>query len=464
MSIAAVDLIDEFGRAAEMGNAAVFVGAGLSQGVGMPGWRELLQGPADLARVPLGEDLALSAEYLTLSGQVAREQLDDHILRMLVEARAIPGAAHRFLDRLPVDQIWTTNYDTLIEDACAGSKVVVDDDDVTKVGSARRSVVKIHGSLSDAGWVRPPIITRRDYETYQQTHPRMWALLRATYLSRTMLFLGFSFADPNIGVLLQLARTLGTSVGDRHMTVMARPDASKQDDCRLHDLRVRDLEDSGVRVHEIDDYPKLDQLLESLVRRTRPKRLFLSGSFEAASTSGELAVCRAIGGQLAARADWTLVSLGGPAGWHVSQQVGQHRRAEGRYGAAQFEFHFRKGSTPPERMAERLGMAIYHDREREELVPWLLDECRAMLVVGGSAKTLDELRWAQDAGVGIIPLANAGGAGREFWDQMRDHPLPLGGQGTSPSTWDRLGHEHAEVAARAALELLDQAMYRRSTA
>ncbi len=176
------------------------------------------------------------------------------------------------------------------------------------------------------------------------------------------------------------------------MTVMARPQASDHDGCRLHALRVRDLEDSGVRVHEIDNYSELDALLEALVRRTRAKRVFVSGSFTTGDPAG-IDACSAIGGQLAARADWTLLSLGGPAGWHVSQQVGQHRRAERTYAAPQFEFHFRKASRPPERLEERLGTALYHDCEREELVPLLLDECRAMVVIGGKDRTPEEIRW-----------------------------------------------------------------------
>lgn len=51
----------------------------------------------------------------------------------------------------------------------------------------------------------------------------MGPLLRASYLTRTMSFLGFSFADLNIGVLLRLARAYGTAEGDRQLAVMRRP-------------------------------------------------------------------------------------------------------------------------------------------------------------------------------------------------------------------------------------------------
>ena len=47
----------------------------------------------------------------------------------------------------------------------------------------------------------------------------MWTVLRASYFSRSMLFMGFSFTDPNVDILLRLARTLGTAGGDRHYAV-----------------------------------------------------------------------------------------------------------------------------------------------------------------------------------------------------------------------------------------------------
>lgn len=459
MPIGAVELIDEFGRAAELGNAAVFVGAGLSRSAGMPDWAELLRDAAKSADVPLGPDLPLTAEYLVLSGRYSLDQLAGHIREQVTAVSPAPTRAHHLLSRLPVDQMWTTNYDRLIEAVCPGSQVVVADDDVARIGGAGRTIVKMHGSISDTGWAQPPVITRTDYETYKSTHPRMWALLRATYLSRTMLFLGFSFTDPNVEILLQLARTLGTSVGDRHVTVIRRPSPVDVDACRLHDLRVRDLEASGVRVHEILDYSELDDLLASLVRRTRPRRLFVAGSFTKGPDSDGLRACSALAAQLAHRPGWTLVSLGGPSGWHVSQQVAEHRRAENRYEASDFEFHFRKSDEPLDPPAERLGAAFHHDKSRDELLPILLAECRGMVVIGGQTRTLEEIALAEAAGVGIVPIGSSGGTATIYWSSKRASPPDIGGQPTPTEVWERLGHANPSVAANAALELLDRAMY-----
>lgn len=460
MALSVDTLVDEFGRAAEIGNAVIFVGAGLSRAVRLPDWAELLAAPARTANVPMGNDLPLVAEYIVQTGDVSRDQLESAIREQILAVGAVPGPAHIDLARLPVDQIWTTNYDQLIEIACGSAVVIENEDDGAQIGAARRCVIKMHGSLSETGWARTPVITRRDYEEYQQEHRRMWALLKAAYLSRTMLFVGFSFTDPNIEILLRLARTLGTAVGDRHMTVMRRPAATDNDELRAHNLRVSDLEDSGVRVHEVGDYVELDLLFSALVRRTRPQRLFVSGSFERGNpTAIGRQACAALADQVAQRGDWTFVSMAGPAGWHLSQQVGEHRRAEKSYRASDFEFNFRSSTAPAEAAEERLGTFVYHALEREELVPELLSECRAMVLIGGRANTKDEIAWARAAGVGIVPFASAGGAAAEYWRDVEDAPPDLGGRPVDPAVWERLNDPNLGVAARAASRLLDQAMY-----
>ncbi len=104
---------------------------------------------------------------------------------------------------------------------------VSDDDDIRHIAARRRAIIKMHGSLDDgypAEWLAPgPVITRGDYENYETRRPRTWNVLRAPYLGRRFLFLGFSFTDPNVEILQRLARTTGTAQADQHIAVMRRP-------------------------------------------------------------------------------------------------------------------------------------------------------------------------------------------------------------------------------------------------
>lgn len=461
MPITRRELIEAFGRACDLGSAGVFVGAGLSAAANLPDWEALLEVPRRASSIPfMKDDLPLMAEYILLEPIYSRARLQQHILEETLAASVDPTPSHYSLARLGVDQVWTTNYDPLIERADSNALVISGDDDVPLIGTARKSIIKMHGSINaddtQPDWADPPIITRADFESYEDQHRRLWALLRSSYLSKTLLFLGFSFADANIEILQRLARRHGTATGNRHLTVMRRPPDSQPDDLLRHNLKVRDLENSGVRVHEIAEYEDLPVLLTELVRRTRAQRLFISGSRADDCFDGS---CEEMARALADRMRWEVGSLAGPAGWGTTRELSRIRRAEGTYDPARLVFHFRKkDGPPPQEMDERVGTAIFHDRDRESLARDVLDESRAVLVLGGGERTQEEIAWAIELGLGVVPLAASGGAAKTYWEIHRTAPPDLGGRATDAATWERLGAD-LDVAARAAATLLAQAMY-----
>lgn len=463
MPVDQYDLVDSFGESALRGNGALFIGAGMSAAAGLPDWRSILEASRIAAGVPELADFSLIAEYISRNPHIGKDALHAHVLEAICDADAGGTAEiHRLLSRLPVNEIWTTNYDQLLERACPGASVIVSDEDIRSMGTAERTIIKMHGSI-DAGpprsWAQPPVLTRTDYETYEDNRPRTWALLRASYLSRTMLFLGFSFTDPNVELLLRLARRYGTAVFDRHLTVIKQPDPSDHDALRGYQLRVDDLENSGVRVSQIAQYEDLEPLLVALVRRTRPLQLFISGSARGGAPDEISPWCYAVASQLAGTPDWKLTSLGGDAGWLTTREVARILRAEGAYDPAQLSFYFRAKNEPAPILEERVGTAVYTDLEREQLVPRLLDDCRALLVIRGGERSRQEIAWARDAGVGIVPIAASGGTARQYWEDQHDGPPDLGGRSVDARAWSRLGHEDYNVAARAAHQLLRQAMY-----
>lgn len=468
------ELVEEFGEAVLTGNAALFIGAGLSRDAGLPGWAELLNPIRECCNVPTHHDLPLVAEYIVNDPAGGRQALEDHILAALTNPPRKPARSHRLVARLHVSEVWTTNYDELIETAMitAGLDVALalDEDSIHEIASNNpRAVIKMHGAIGDTppAWVAPPVITRTDYERYEFDHPRMWTVLRASYLSRMMLFLGFSFTDPNVEILLRLARTLGTAANDRHIAVIKRPDPGDGDDARrLHELRMADLEQSGVRVCEIRDYAENTAILTELLHRTRPERLFVSGSTGHSTTTPEQDEqilgpwCLAIARYLDGDTSWEIASLGGPAGWLTTRDVARLRRIDGRYDAAKLTFHFReKAGEPPAQLDERVGTVIYTDMSRETLVASLLAESRALLAIGGGDRTREEIDWAVNRDVGVVPLACSGGASYDYWAANRHSPPDLGGLPVDPALWEALNDPHPDAAAAAAHQLLLQAMY-----
>jgi hypothetical protein len=116
VSISEHELLRKFGTAVETRNAALFVGAGLSREAGYPDWTALLEEPRKRLHLPASvTDLPLVAQYCAQAE--GRESLNGHILTSLAAIDARPGVGHGHIAHLPVDEIWTTNYDRLIETA-----------------------------------------------------------------------------------------------------------------------------------------------------------------------------------------------------------------------------------------------------------------------------------------------------------------------------------------------------------
>jgi hypothetical protein len=461
MTISERELQQLYGSAATAGNAALFVGAGLSLSAGFPSWKQLLEKPRQDAKIPDDlQDLPLVAQYYVQTMPGGRQALESHILHELSQVNAKSLSGHQWLAELPVDDVWTTNYDRLVELAMSSASVITSDDDLKERRRLqRRRVMKMHGSLSPSEpptWEQPPVITRQDYEEYESRHPRLWAALRATYLTKSILFLGFSFTDPNIDVLLQLSRTLLHIGAPEHFTVLRRP--IDRNTLRLHDLRVADLEQAGVAVCEVDDFTELEPIARTLVRRTREKLLFVSGSNTNGSDIADSS--RRLGNLLAAH-DISLASLAGPAAMRLAYALGRAHQAENRYDPARIQFYFRQSTEPPPALDERIGTAVYSDLDKEALRSQVLFRCRATLILGGGANTRAEVEEAKSLGLPIVPLARSKGVAKEVWSSMNieDSGIALQGSQDESRDWELLNHEDVDIATPAAARLIRRAMY-----
>jgi NAD-dependent SIR2 family protein deacetylase len=110
-------LLRDFSKAIINDEAALFIGAGMSVGAGFVDWRGLLRGIAVDLKLNVDEehDLIALAQY-----EYNRNNNRSRLNRKIVEEfrdRATLSDNHRWIARLPIDTIWTTNYDKLLEAA-----------------------------------------------------------------------------------------------------------------------------------------------------------------------------------------------------------------------------------------------------------------------------------------------------------------------------------------------------------
>lgn len=118
---------------------------------------------------------------------------------------------HEKLISLPWNNIYTTNYDTLLEDTSSkinSDYVVVKESKKLALGLKKR-IIKLHGSLRDQSEIdkntfgfdgdknKHYIIAKSDYDTYPEKHEAFTQLMRIALLQESFCLIGFSGDDPN---------------------------------------------------------------------------------------------------------------------------------------------------------------------------------------------------------------------------------------------------------------------------
>jgi hypothetical protein len=235
---------------------------------------------------------------------------------------------------------------------------------------------------------------------------------------------------------------------------------------RLQELRVEDLEVSGMNVHMIDSHKDLGGLLGQLEVRCRPARLFISGSFELDGDSAEAqratAVARAIGTTLASSASFgglSLATFGGPAGQVLCKQY-RDALAAGSYDPNAIQFYYRKAADSDESVpiAHRVGVSIFTELPLDEMRKSVFEQIRAMVVIAGSRRTKDEASVAQGYGAKVVPVAMTGGAAKELWEETSPADLGLD-RADEIKWWFDLADHQPELAANAAAMLIKRLMF-----
>lgn len=194
----------------------LFVGAGVGVRAGLPTWSGLL---ADLAAAAGFTPLEMTAldklpapdQARLVAGRLPPEALAAEI-RGCTSARRV-ALSHALLANLPVDEVVTTNYDTLFEDASQQAGVPTAVLPYHAVTDRSRWVLKLHGSVDRPG--DRLVLTREDFLDYGSQRAALMGIVQALLITRHMLFVGFSLADDTFLRIAHDVRKVLT-LGDEH--------------------------------------------------------------------------------------------------------------------------------------------------------------------------------------------------------------------------------------------------------
>ncbi|WP_343786428.1 SIR2 family protein [Wandonia haliotis] len=286
--------INEFVKEINNGDAAIFAGAGFSATHGFVNWKELLRDLAEELNLDIDKehDLLSIAQYHL--NKFTRSKINTKIINEFTSLGAA-GENHKILARLNIDTFWTTNYDQLIERTLESEGKTVEkkirNADFSRNIKKRDAIVyKMHGDKDSPD---EAILTKDDFESYNDKMKLFSIALRGELVSKTFLFLGFSFDDPNLEYILGRVKVLLNGNTPTHYCFFKEilendfndPELSPEQNKENYlyakikqQLKVDNLIRYGIRAIMIDDYPEITSILSEIEKRVKRKNIFISGA------------------------------------------------------------------------------------------------------------------------------------------------------------------------------------------
>lgn len=139
-----------------------------------------------------------------------------------------PLPAHKILAKLPFCAYFTTNFDTLLEQAYSEItdkyQVIIDDKDVPFLKPSYSPIIKLHGSICRKESI---IASIDDYKAFKNTKPLVDSLAKVNLACKQILFLGFSLSDPDF---LELHDEIRSLLGSFMVPSLAVVNGATQED------------------------------------------------------------------------------------------------------------------------------------------------------------------------------------------------------------------------------------------
>lgn len=270
-------------------NCVLFVGAGLSQGAGLPSWTGLLSrllswydqngirlaDLADIQKLIEEKDLLLAAEAIK---DVVNPEIFRRALSSIIEDESLsPSATHLLLPTIPFAAVLTSNYDRLLEKAygkVAQLPLVITHNSGTALTAAlherRFYILKVHGTIEH---IETIILGRRSYRELMHGNEAYVEHLRTLLRTKTLLFVGFSLSDPDLRLILDREQIIWGGHANIHYALMNAVE--------LNSVQRKEWErDYGIQILSYEPsneyHPEVGEFLKELGRQVAASEESLS--------------------------------------------------------------------------------------------------------------------------------------------------------------------------------------------
>lgn len=418
------DLIREIEKAIKSDELGAFIGAGLSIPAGFCSWKELLREPAEEIGLDVEKesDLVNLAQYYSNSKK--RTSIDD-LIKSQFSQLVKPTENHKLLSQLPISTFWTTNYDKLIEKALENNMkkpyVKTKDEQLRGTNYNFDAIVyKLHGDVETP---EDAVITRSDYEEFGYNKRKLFReVLEGDLLTKTFLFLGFSFEDPNFNYVIGRLRVLLDEKNTRkHYCIMKRVQDTVENseyEKAKQELQIEDLNRYGIFTCLVNDYNEITEILSTLVDRYRRKTVFISGSaycYPGYSRETAQTFIHKLSFELSKNGYRIVNGYGKGVGEFVLNGVADYCLTHN----SKIN-DFLTLMPFPQNSSLGIDLDTLYKENREQMI----ENCGIAIFVFGNKETeniasgvLDEYELSKEHGLACLPIEYTGGASKEIYDK-----------------------------------------------
>lgn len=262
---------------------SVFCGAGASADITNSKWEDIFcETTREFYRRRFSDDIYFLADLE--KHYYNSKHFNDDIVSAISNGNGKESAhINRIID-LNINQVWTTNFDTHIEDTIfhkygVRPTVIKDSKDLFSATlSGSYIVYKLNGSVESPSSM---VLTKSDFFDYFKKQRLMFELLKRQLVLDTFLFVGYSFKDDLVLNALREIKEIFPDCGKQHYRFSVE-NSSEKDSYRAQFKQYENqyFEDKyNIKTIQLHTYDEIDLYLEKIYKRFCNHNVFICGSF-----------------------------------------------------------------------------------------------------------------------------------------------------------------------------------------